>query len=188
MISNQKQVDREIPAMLSDRYGEQRMRQLLTLLAGTRSRETQWMRAMRTHDSPDCSIPGDEGDRAASDEDFELAASLAELAGSRVAAVEGALQRLREGRYGVCEECSEEIPVERMKALPATVLCVDCQRERERDAAMRRTREDAPTLWVSAKDAPPLVPQEERIIDGPAHEDGIAAPRRKRGRPSLSQR
>ncbi len=33
----------------------------------------------------------------------------------------------------VCEECGEEIPPARRKALPGVRLCVACQREREKD-------------------------------------------------------
>jgi RNA polymerase-binding protein DksA len=181
MIFNRRQVNREIPAMHSNRYGIQRAQQLLTLLADIRSRDAQWLRAMRDRDSPDFSTSGDEGDSATSGETFELAASLAELASTRVAAVESALQRLREGRYGVCEECGEEIPFERLKALPTTMLCVDCQRERE--AASPRGRNDTPTLWVMAKDRPPLVTQEE-LIGRQADENGAHISKRKRGRPA----
>jgi DnaK suppressor protein len=181
MIYNRRQVNREIPAMLSNRYGKQRAQQLLTLLADIRSRDTQLLRTMRDRDSLDCSISGDEGDSATSDESSELAASLAELASSRAAAVESAWQCLREGRYGVCEECGEEIPFERLKALPTTTLCVDCQREL--DAALRRGRNDAPTLWVMAKDRPPLVTQEE-LLGRQADADGADISKRKRGRPA----
>jgi DnaK suppressor protein len=47
-------------------------------------------------------------------------------------AVEAARQRLREGRYGVCVECGNEIDYARLRASPAAIRCIDCQRRHER--------------------------------------------------------
>jgi DnaK suppressor protein len=161
---------------------EQRDRQLRDLLAAVRGQEMQWMRAMREPSSPEDSTLGDEGDSAASSKDRELTACLAQLAGSRVAAVEDALERLREGRYGTCEECEEEIPLERLKAMPSTVLCVDCQRKRE--TAARHAPADMSALWVGPKE-PPAIGSDQPDSDGDAaiaqSIGGVA--RRKRGRP-----
>ena len=42
-----------------------------------------------------------------------------------------ALERLREGRYGLCEECDEPIVPARLKALPEVTTCLPCQHRRE---------------------------------------------------------
>lgn len=42
--------------------------------------------------------------------------------------VEDAVARVRDGSYGVCRNCSEAIPVERLEILPHTPFCVPCQR------------------------------------------------------------
>jgi DnaK suppressor protein len=47
----------------------------------------------------------------------------------------GALERLREGLYGVCEECDEPIAPARLTALPEVTTCLRCQDRRERLAA-----------------------------------------------------
>ncbi len=47
--------------------------------------------------------------------------------------VERALARLDEGAYGQCERCGQEIPFERLEALPYATLCVRCQAEVERE-------------------------------------------------------
>jgi DnaK suppressor protein len=44
--------------------------------------------------------------------------------------VERALEKLREGTYGVCDSCGIAIPPERLEARPWSVLCVDCSAER----------------------------------------------------------
>jgi len=180
MLSNRKPVSETKQSGISDLYSEQRARQLRQLLAGMRSQESQWMRAMRDRDSLDCSTLGDEGDEAASDEGFELTASLAELAGSRAAAVESALERLGDGHYGVCEACEEEIPLERLQAMPWTLLCVDCQREHE--ATSRHSRADASALWVTPEESPRIGSEPTATGDDGNPETGDAT-RKKRGRP-----
>lgn len=42
-----------------------------------------------------------------------------------------ALERIDNGRYGICEDCGREIDLERLEALPYTTLCIDCQRQEE---------------------------------------------------------
>lgn len=49
-----------------------------------------------------------------------------------LADVEHALARIDEGSYGICEACGAEIPVERLRAVPAARLCVRCQGQRDR--------------------------------------------------------
>lgn len=39
--------------------------------------------------------------------------------------VTAALERLEQGRYGICEACGRPIGAERLEALPATRYCVD---------------------------------------------------------------
>jgi RNA polymerase-binding transcription factor DksA len=41
--------------------------------------------------------------------------------------VERALQRVREGAYGVCEACGRRIPSARLQYQPAATRCVECQ-------------------------------------------------------------
>ena len=38
--------------------------------------------------------------------------------------IKGAMRRMEEGTYGTCEECGEEIPVERLEANPAAAMCI----------------------------------------------------------------
>ncbi|MCM4077972.1 TraR/DksA family transcriptional regulator [Paractinoplanes hotanensis] len=44
--------------------------------------------------------------------------------------ISGALRRLAEGTYGICEECDAPIPSERLEALPHARYCVACQQKR----------------------------------------------------------
>ena len=47
----------------------------------------------------------------------------------------GALERLRDGLYGVCEECDGPIAPARLAALPEVTTCVLCQSRLEMAAA-----------------------------------------------------
>ena len=38
-----------------------------------------------------------------------------------------ALDKIREGSYGICEECSDEIDEKRLRLVPFARFCVDCQ-------------------------------------------------------------
>src|SRR6201999_1081691 len=54
------------------------------------------------------------------------AAALLEAAREQVAALDDALRRLDEGRYGVCDRCGQPIGAERLAARPAAGTCVRC--------------------------------------------------------------
>jgi DnaK suppressor protein len=52
---------------------------------------------------------------------------LAEFESRELAQIQRALERLREGRYGVCEGCGKNIPMVRLEALPYATMCIQCQ-------------------------------------------------------------
>lgn len=45
--------------------------------------------------------------------------------------VEAALERIRVGSYGICDDCDSEIERERLDANPTARRCIDCERQRE---------------------------------------------------------
>ncbi|SPF32136.1 Sporulation, yteA family protein [Candidatus Desulfosporosinus infrequens] len=51
----------------------------------------------------------------------------------RVEAIDVAISRYDQGKYGLCEHCGEEIPFERLEALPYTTVCMECSREEEKE-------------------------------------------------------
>ena len=53
-------------------------------------------------------------------------AALLEQAREQVAAIDAALGRLAEGRYGVCDRCGQPIGEDRLAARPAALTCVRC--------------------------------------------------------------
>ncbi|HEY9162270.1 MAG TPA: TraR/DksA family transcriptional regulator [Desulfomonilia bacterium] len=45
----------------------------------------------------------------------------------KIKQIEQALLKLENGEYGICENCEEDIPVGRLKAMPFASLCVKCK-------------------------------------------------------------
>lgn len=41
------------------------------------------------------------------------------------------LEDIENGEYGICEDCGEEISIERLKARPVTSFCIRCKTNRE---------------------------------------------------------
>lgn len=66
--------------------------------------------------------PPSAGQGAATEENLEHDVVLAEVLSEaeRLPEIDAALQRLREGHYGTCEESGEPIPAARLRALPWT--------------------------------------------------------------------
>ncbi|MDO8493905.1 MAG: RNA polymerase-binding protein DksA [Deltaproteobacteria bacterium] len=46
--------------------------------------------------------------------------------------IESTLQKIEDGKFGVCENCGEEISLKRLEARPVTDLCIRCKEEQER--------------------------------------------------------
>ena len=42
-----------------------------------------------------------------------------------------ALDRIEAGTFGICEECAEEISLERLRVRPVTTLCIRCKTRME---------------------------------------------------------
>jgi len=45
-----------------------------------------------------------------------------------------AINRIKDGTYGICGECEEEIASKRLKAIPWAQLCVKCQEQADRSS------------------------------------------------------
>lgn len=61
----------------------------------------------------------------------ELSLSLLENEDQQLQEVSEALERIDNGTYGRCEECSEAITIERLTAMPWARLCITCARAEE---------------------------------------------------------
>jgi DnaK suppressor protein len=76
---------------------------------------------------------GDELDLASDQQDRELSLLLNNRDRKKLLAIDEALENIKEGKYGVCQECGEQIGAGRLKAMPLANFCVDCQSKIEKE-------------------------------------------------------
>jgi DnaK suppressor protein len=50
-------------------------------------------------------------------------------------AIDDALQRIKDGTYGTCEECGKKISKDRLKIMPFARYCIICQSDLEKQTA-----------------------------------------------------
>ncbi len=79
----------------------------------------------------------DPADRATMESDRAFVLRLRDRELKLIKKIKGALQRLEDGTYGICEECGEEIGVARLKARPVTKLCIRCKSKQEEEESIR---------------------------------------------------
>ena len=91
--------------------------------------------------------PGDVVDAAYDSTQDEISSQLAEVESRELANIENALERMKAGKYGLCEVCGGKIPMARLNALPYATMCIECQRDLERSGggypARREEAEEA---------------------------------------------
>ena len=75
---------------------------------------------------------GDEIDAALDSAHQEMSSQLAEMESRELAQIERALERMRNGTYGICEVTGKPIPLARLQALPYATCRVEAQRELEK--------------------------------------------------------
>ena len=85
---------------------------------------------------------GDIYDQASSERDRELGMLLGDREREKLVNIDEALMRLKDGEYGICEECEEEIPIGRLKVLPFARYCVKCKSDIERQQAQTKRFEE----------------------------------------------
>jgi DnaK suppressor protein len=87
--------------------------------------------ALRTRD-PDSSglaTPSDPGDQGSDSYVQEFALSLLHNQEQTLEQIDEALERIKQGKFGRCEECGTVIPKARLQAVPYTRYCVSCARK-----------------------------------------------------------
>lgn len=71
---------------------------------------------------------GDVVDAALDAAQDEISSKLAEVESRELVLIDTAIERIREGTYGLCDVCKNKIPLARLNALPYAMTCIDCQR------------------------------------------------------------
>jgi DnaK suppressor protein len=106
---------------------------------------------------------GDSVDGAFDSDSEEISTQLAALEGRELNQIHRALTRLTQGTYGNCEVCQEKISAARLKALPYSTTCINCQRELEGYPGGAVARRDGGD-WQKIDNADPE-PEDQREVD-----------------------
>ena len=109
---------------------EERQREILT----------EAERALGTMNGRSGEAHADPTDRATEESDRALLLRIRDRERKLLSKIDEAFARIESGVYGRCEECGEDIGVERLKARPVTTLCIGCksaQEARERAGSAR---------------------------------------------------
>jgi DnaK suppressor protein len=69
----------------------------------------------------------------------DLRQAATDRAATELAEVNAAILRLQAGTYGLCLDCGDPIPQQRLIALPSSAFCASCQSSHEKRDAHRAT-------------------------------------------------
>ncbi|MBI5970155.1 MAG: TraR/DksA family transcriptional regulator [Deltaproteobacteria bacterium] len=94
---------------------------------------------------------GDIYDIASNERERELNLTFGDRDREKLSEIDDALERIKEGSYGACEECGEPIAEKRLKALPFTRVCVECQSKTEREQKIKGKFEEESGLGIMEK-------------------------------------
>jgi RNA polymerase-binding transcription factor DksA len=61
----------------------------------------------------------------------DISLGLMENESDEIAEIQEAFERIKDGSFGLCENCRKKIPKERLRAIPYTRLCVSCKKKEE---------------------------------------------------------
>lgn len=125
---------------------DRQLQELQDLLARREVQLREEVQAMKGATTPPAEVPRQEAEEAAETAGERVLSALDHVQLLRdqeeLAAIAAARGRMRDGRYGLCSECGEPIPLARLRAMPTARLCLRHQAERE------RTHPSAPPFTV----------------------------------------
>jgi RNA polymerase-binding protein DksA len=76
--------------------------------------------------------PKDFADIASDDIDRKMIEAIGTQDVKRLKAIDNALSRIQQGKYGLCVKCGKKIPQDRLEAIPYALMCIECKAEEER--------------------------------------------------------
>lgn len=82
-------------------------------------------------------VYADPADRATMESDRAFTLRLRDRERMLIKKIQGAIDRIEDGSFGICDECGEDISIARLKARPVTKLCIDCKSKQEEEESVR---------------------------------------------------
>lgn len=107
----------------------------------------------------------DTGEASAAAIQEDVACALIQMKAEMLTSIHQALSRFKEGTYGPCCECGDDIALLRLRALPFAVRCKNCEQARE--MAQQRDR-------IQARRVSPRLGPDSLSINGPRPAPGRA--------------
>ena len=98
----------------------------------------QWMEELLDH--ADETVEGlldlqeilaDPLDRASAESDRIWTLRIRDRESKLIKKIRQSLEDIEHGEYGICEDCGEDISIERLRARPVTSFCISCKTKRE---------------------------------------------------------
>jgi DnaK suppressor protein len=117
-------------ALLSERL-EIGMTTVLSVDRKLESKLKQLATANGWRDAIQVAATSDVTDKTQQAYERELASRGLDRRAAEARQIRDALARIRDGNYGICLECEEEISEKRLAAVPWTALCLACQHKAE---------------------------------------------------------
>ena len=73
----------------------------------------------------------DPTDRATLESDRNFILSIRDRERKLIIKIRETLKKIDDGHFGQCEQCGDDIGIERLNARPVTTLCIECKRKQE---------------------------------------------------------
>lgn len=112
-----------------------RLQEIRNRLAGDASRLEDEALNKNRDEAPTFSIT-EFADLGSDNYEQDFAIGLLENQEEALREIDAALERIREGTYGLCESCGCKVPKARLTAIPYARLCVKCQQEEEKTSGV----------------------------------------------------
>lgn len=74
----------------------------------------------------------DELDTSLADANAEIGSQMVEVESRELMQIDRAIEKMRAGRYGLCDSCGGPIKLIRLQAVPYAIECIECARRDER--------------------------------------------------------
>jgi len=87
---------------------------------------------------PEQTIFPDLGDQATAETDRNFMLRLRGREQRLLKKIDQALERVENGIFGICEDCGNEITIQRLEARPVTTMCIDCKTLQEEEEERMR--------------------------------------------------
>ena len=110
---------------------KERYRLLKEMLEDRRREVHEKLRSLRETLPVKAGAVRDAEEQSVDDFVTEVDMALMQMKSQTLAKIDQAMSRLENGTYGLCQDCDDEIPAARLKALPFAPLCRDCQEDAE---------------------------------------------------------